>query len=431
MENKDLEYGDVNLVPQTVRNLLDLVGQKQKVTKFSPYIYKAPQTFRELSPTSFTPRVVSIGPLHREDKNLQRFEVRKAAFVHDLLCRRLDSSPTETLTACVEKVASMIKEIRGSYVDMMSYNDSKLTEMMVMDACFILEFIHDMPKDCNLRLQDQHIPYDLVLLENQIPFFVLEGVYECTIYNFVGQSLGTFIHPLLQHTNIFEGIIKAERTLSYTNLDHILGYLHHCYQPENEISSNFPRSTIHSAVELDHAGVNFKPNQDAKWPMAMEVKTYGYHSKIFWFSSKTTLTMPTLRIDDFTEMILRNLIAYEQSYVDYPYVTSYARAMDMLIDTHEDIAKLVTSKVIVNHIGSNEEAANMINGICKEVAPEHFCYTQQWEQLDRHFNSYWPRKIVKLKQTHFNSPWSIIAVFAGFVLFGLTITQTIYAVKSS
>ncbi|KAM0014647.1 hypothetical protein Hdeb2414_s0034g00726181 [Helianthus debilis subsp. tardiflorus] len=105
--------------------------------------------------------------------------------------------------------------------------------------------------------------------------------------------------------------------------------------------------------------------------------------------------------------------------------------MDMLIDTHEDIAKLVTSKVIINHIGSNEEAANMINKICKELAPEHFYYTEQWEQLDSHFKGYWPRKIVKLKRTYFNSPWSIIALFAGIVLFVLAMLQTIFTIMSS
>ncbi|MFS7896857.1 hypothetical protein Hanom_Chr14g01248051 [Helianthus anomalus] len=91
---------------------------------------------------------------------------------------------------------------------------------------------------------------------------------------------------------------------------------------------------------------------------------------------------------------------------------------------------LVTSKVIVNHKGSNEEAANMINKICKEVFPEHFFYTEQWEQLDIHFNSYWPRKIVKLKRTYFSSPWSIIALFAGIILFVLTVVQTIFTITS-
>ncbi|KAI3797052.1 hypothetical protein L1987_39742 [Smallanthus sonchifolius] len=260
-----------------------------------------------------------------------------------------------------DKVDSIIEKVRGSYAGMDSFSDSELIEMMVMDACFILEFIHEIPKDSELRLQDQHIPYDL------------------------------------------------------------------------DISSGFPNSTIHSVVELDRAGVYFKPNQDAGagWPMAMDVQKSASCSSIFWFSFKHTLTMPILLVDDFTELVLGNPIAYEQSYVVYPYVTSYARAMDMLVENGEDIAKLVTSKVMVNHIGSNEEAAKMINGICKEVAPEHFCYSEEWEKVDIHFNSYWPSKIVNLKRTYFTSPWSIIALFAGIVLFCVGLVQTSFTVKST
>ncbi|XP_076931688.1 UPF0481 protein At3g47200-like [Bidens hawaiensis] len=432
IENVDLEHGDENVVHKTVENLLNYVGKRCNVSIFSPSIYTAPSNLRNLSPSSFKPRVVSIGPLHKKDENLHRFEARKAASVHDLLSRNEPLlTQVQTLTACVKQVTSMIEEIRGSYADVNSYNDSELAIMMVADACFILEFIHKLTTaGSKLRLQDQYKPYDLVLLENQIPFFVLKGIYECVIYKFEERSLPLldFILPLLKQINLFEGKIKVGTSRSIDH-DHILGYLQHCYWPKYPRSSGFPSSTIHSAVELDRAGVIFKPNQNSKWAMAMEMKLSKYSSSTFWF--KPTLTMPVLHINDFTELVLRNLIAYEQSYVVTPYVTSYARAMDMLIDTHEDIARLVRSKVIVNHIGSNEEAANMINRICKEVVPEHFFYTQQWEQLDSHFKGYWPRKIVKLKQTYFNSPWSIIALFTGIILFGLTIVQTIFAIKSA
>ncbi|KAM0014648.1 hypothetical protein Hdeb2414_s0034g00726191 [Helianthus debilis subsp. tardiflorus] len=322
MENMDMKPRD-EIVHEAYRGLLDCVGEKKKVAnKFSPFIYMAPSTLRNLSTSSFMPRVVSIGPLHRKDENLQQFEVRKAAFVHDLLSR---SGPplTQTLTACVLKVASIIEIIRGCYADSKSYNDVELAKMMVMDACFILEFIHDIKmkkfSGTNLRLQDQYIPYDLVLLENQIPFFVLEGIYGCIIYKFEERlPLTDFIQPLLKYANLFQRKIKVGDRSSYTNHDHILGYLHHCYQPRNEISSGFPCSTIHSVIELDRAGVIFKPTHDAEWPLAMEVKMSRFCSSLFWFLNKPTLTMSTLCIDDFTELVLRNLIAYEQSYVVDP-----------------------------------------------------------------------------------------------------------------
>ncbi|KAJ0442145.1 hypothetical protein HanRHA438_Chr16g0753191 [Helianthus annuus] len=371
-----------------VQSLLDCVGEESNITNaISPSIYMAPSTLRNLSPTSFQHRVVSIGPLHRADENLQLFEGRKAVYVQSLWRRSKLYQEGQTfkqmLTTCVQKVAGSIEKIKACYADKRSYSDVELATMMVMDASFILQFIcSGLDYSGSNKLRDSYVPYDLVLLENQIPFFVLNDVFECTISKFEkDQSLTEFIRPLLKYTNLIEGKLKLG---SHTNYDHILGCLHRCYKPKSDIRSHFPRSTIHSAVELDRAGVKFKPNEVVAWPLAME-----------------------------------------------PYVTSYARAMDMLIDTHEDIAKLVTSKVIVNHLGSNEEAANMINKICKEVVWEKFFYGKEWKKLDNHFNGYWPRKIVKLSRTYFSSPWNIIALFAGIVLFALAVVQTIFTVKST
>ncbi|MFS7903236.1 hypothetical protein Hanom_Chr01g00021631 [Helianthus anomalus] len=105
--------------------------------------------------------------------------------------------------------------------------------------------------------------------------------------------------------------------------------------------------------------------------------------------------------------------------------------MGMLVNTQEDVAQLVESKVLVNSIGSNEEAANMINNMCKEVACLEFFYEQQWETLNMYYNGYWPKNIAWLRKTYFSSPWNMIALFAGIILFAFTIVQTIFTIKSA
>ncbi|XP_076951779.1 UPF0481 protein At3g47200-like [Bidens hawaiensis] len=432
-ENKDVELGVSPEAASAAQTLINSIRETSKAAiNNTQCIYMAPDNLRNLSPCSFTPQVVSIGPLHRNDLSLQRFEEQKYALVNDLLSRL--GSPEKAFTKCMEKVVSKIEIIKIWYANMESYDDSVLATMMVTDACFILEFISQMSsKDFTdkVRWQNERVPYDLVLLENQIPFFVLKDIYQCLpCFDIERQSLTSFIHPFLKLIDLFQGSIKPESSGLHDCLhDHILHCLYNCYQPKETILSSFPRSTIHSVTELEKTGVSFKPNKDAKWPMAIQVKMSTKFSSISWYMFKNPLKMPALRVDVFTELVLRNLIAYEQSKAIDPYVTSYARAMDMLIDTHEDIAKLVASEVMVNHIGSNEEAANMINRICKEVAPRDFYYTQEWELLDKHFNEYWPKKIVKLKRTYFDSPWSIIALLAGMVLFVLAMLQTIFTIN--
>nr|GEX65955.1 putative UPF0481 protein At3g02645 [Tanacetum cinerariifolium] len=86
------------------------------------------------------------------------------------------------------------------------------------------------------------------------------------------------------------------------------------------------------------------------------------------------IKMPSFCISHFYELLVRNLIAYEQTYDVGKYISSYAVAMDILINSQEDIAKLVESKVIINLMGSNLEAADMINRIVKEVPMTDFFY---------------------------------------------------------
>ncbi|MFS7902683.1 hypothetical protein Hanom_Chr01g00014071 [Helianthus anomalus] len=66
--------------------------------------------------------------------------------------------------------------------------------------------------------------------------------------------------------------------------------------------------------------------------------------------------------------------------------------MDMLVNTQEDVATLVGSRVLVNYLGSNEEVANMINNISKNVTSVDFFYEDQWKTLNMYCNSYWPKK---------------------------------------
>nr|GEV75744.1 putative UPF0481 protein At3g02645 [Tanacetum cinerariifolium] len=140
-----------------------------------------------------------------------------------------------------------------------------------------------------------------------------------------------------------------------------------------------------------------------------------------WSYGKPRIEMPVLRDHHFTELVFRNIIAYDQSSsLGYHYVTSYVIAIDMLIDTQEDVVKLVESKVLVNNMGSNEEAENMMNSICKKVAWVHFGPSKDWKKLDTYRKNYWPKNIAWLRRTYFSNPWSIIALVAGMVLFALT-----------
>ncbi|GJY81739.1 putative UPF0481 protein [Tanacetum coccineum] len=377
-----------------------------------PTICKVSRILRDLSESSFDPQLVSIGPIHREDPKLKEYEWLKECYLHDLLSRRKYSTQEETLEACLLKVNTLIPRIRESYGGMIEkYSDDEVATMMVMDGCFILEFCLKFEDEMLSKMQHLRIAKDLILLENQVPFFVLQALFDLSMGK-VSFTLSKVLDVFLAcYINIFRsGSLLPETTIhvdSDSTHDHVLGYLHKRYQlvvvkPSNPIralisklaaakllnpiraliskledkkgTKNTPRA-FHSIVELDRSGMHFKPHQEDRWSMTIKFQSSPF-ACLPWFWSKPTLLMPTLVIHDSTELILRNFIAYEQSFPqDRYYFTSYAHAMDMLIYSQEDIAKLVESKVLVNMLGSNQEAAEMINKTCKNIILTDFYYT--------------------------------------------------------
>ncbi|KAJ0792349.1 hypothetical protein HanOQP8_Chr01g0017061 [Helianthus annuus] len=59
--------GETNKIQDSVvqRLLCRVKKEESHLNQISPSIYMVPNTLRDLSPSSFNPRVVSIGPLHR------------------------------------------------------------------------------------------------------------------------------------------------------------------------------------------------------------------------------------------------------------------------------------------------------------------------------------------------------------------------------
>ncbi|PWA47400.1 hypothetical protein CTI12_AA500620 [Artemisia annua] len=477
MANVNLKDREADIVAPTLQALLNSVDNLKVVElpteKLSPSIQMVPNKFRDISPGSFNPRVVSIGPLHRDDEHLQPFENQKAGYMRSLI-RRVYCSRVQTLDACVRKVAASIDKIKACYDEMKPYADVELAKMMVMDACFILEFCYRI-SDCddsvpagNISLA-QSIIRDLVLVENQIPFFVLNDLFECTILALEPDSSVTdFIFPALKLITPFEGKLRIFDHDTSTNYNHVLDILHKSYKPNSnkEKHASFFVTTSYTTVELAKAGVNFKPNQNEPGALTMEFQSSyepnykkEIHTSFFVptsytavelakagvnfkpnqnepgaltmeFQSSTfnpTFTMPILRIEEYTESVLRNLIAYEQSFLNVGnHVTSYAVAMMKLIDTKEDLLKLVESKIVANHPSGHQYIVDMIQGLCQEVVLKEFSYGQSWRKMDEYCNS----GLGWIRRTYFTGTWSYIASVSGLILFLLTAIQTYCAIRS-
>ncbi|KAH0988085.1 hypothetical protein GBA52_015262 [Prunus armeniaca] len=90
---------------------------------------------------------------------------------------------------------------------------------------------------------------------------------------------------------------------------------------------------------------------------------------------KNTLEIPKIEIHDYTELTLRNLIAFEQCHcVDNKYITDYVFILDKFVNTPKDVELLVENRIVVNTLGDNNKVSIMINKLCSKVALNHGNY---------------------------------------------------------
>lgn len=173
---------------------------------------------------------------------------------------------------------------------------------------------------------------------------------------------------------------------------------------------------MRSATELYEAGIRFK-------------KTKTRSLKGITFQSGV-LKLPAVMVDDATESLFLNLIAFERLHVGAGNeVTSYIFFMDNIIDHAKDVSLLHSQGIIQNAIGSDKAVAKLFNSLSKDITldPESALDVVH-KQVHNYCTKPWNEWRANLIHTYFRSPWAILSVLAAALLFALTIVQTIYTV---
>ncbi|CAN6198187.1 unnamed protein product [Urochloa humidicola] len=126
------------------------------------------------------PSVVSIGPYHHGLPHLQDMEEVKHAAAHRF-CGDADRPAKEVY----ERILSLAGDARHCYATddpaVARLSDAELAAMLFLDGCFLLQYMANsedaMFASCNLS-SGQAILKDMMLLENQIPWLVLDALTE-------------------------------------------------------------------------------------------------------------------------------------------------------------------------------------------------------------------------------------------------------------
>lgn len=501
-------------------SLYDPVGDESKMC----LIYRVPEHIYEIDRIAYEPMVVSFGPYHCGAHHLQDMEKHKWKY----LDRVLKLNNKITLHDYIKEIAGFEKRARKCYSEEIKMERKKFLQMLLLDACFILvnidenvgkrvfqttegtvvrETLTDLresPGGIGQRKGKEHENtlelelikveaspersrnneleninnagdwmgccawHDMFLLENQIPFFVVESIYELV----AGQDIG--VESLrCKAAEVVADILRHYPTQELDRPCHFHHLLHLCHlylRPSSEIDGERQHPPkLRYFHELPHLGYKYLAvgrntadvekkldNLDqqvdcfqagklrTRWRRAEEYHRAGIRFKTREFDGQRRhslldirfmdgiIEVPRLPIDEGTESLFKNLVALEQTDTRYGNdISSYVTFMSQVVATPDDATMFVQKGIIVHMMHSDEEVSDLFARITKQVSFRfhgRYYLKSLCQMLEAHYQSRLNRWIAWLWLNHFGNPWLALAALAAGVVVVCTIVQTIYTV---
>ncbi|KAJ6807684.1 UPF0481 protein [Iris pallida] len=441
----------------------------------------------------YEPKVISIGPIHRNKKALRPMESLKRKYLSELIGRNPEKN---TLENYVKAVCSVAEEARKLYSESVILDNNllemtvldKFVEMMVVDGCFLIEFLF---KACcgenqqrylnelNLRRSLPLLRRDLLLLENQIPFIILEVLFNSSdhipdlelrilgpsdtlkhlIFFYVTLDRFNSLNKLCYWQWVSDSHFCRDRAIP-KHVVHLL-HVHHaclrslhsrkslrrigslvaapfllllsclltCKTPPNYLGCRraYPRErgpsalvgVIPSAAQLQYSGVNFKKKKKNDLTVGAT-----FHKE------EGVLEISMFSFQDTQISIFHNLIAFEQMYPTAGnHITSHALLMACLVRTKEDVAILRDSGIIESKLNNDihvvEVFARFLKGSYKDFERldnrKLFVEVLEYCSAVHHWR-------VDFKRKYFGNPWTFASLIAAIVALLLTFAQTFYTI---
>ncbi|XP_049387640.1 UPF0481 protein At3g47200-like [Solanum stenotomum] len=380
---------------------------------------------RKSNEDAYTPMLISIGPYHKKKPQLGSMEKYKLLYLQRYLRR------THELN--VESCISKLEKIKNASVK--CYNDNlatdiveKFSEMLLLDGCFVVEFIReDYKKEAKeddiikLKWMKNQVCRDMLLLENQLPFFVLVILYSMTVHPNEENFLYMVRETLLDTFPKAKFIPKSEIQVITEPFDHLLDVVHMLCRPSaKKGEQNMNDSTQNQCCKISFCGNRLQLSKEIPesldfWqcyhiPTAKELFDSGVsflkigsveekeEDKTSLFDitfEKGLMKIPCFAIEDTMETFMRNMIAFEQH----------------------------TSK----DIGDDKQVADIFKKLSNGVAMINFYYNEECSKLIQHCEKPWSQMKASLKHNYFQSPWAGASTVAAITLLVLTVIQTVLA----
>jgi hypothetical protein len=277
-------------------------------------IYRVPKKLRKVNQEAYTPKLISIGPLHTYCRQeFREMEMQKVRYLREF-CFRTGKSQEE-LASIIEKKEI---EIRHCYAETSTLSSKEFVNMILLDGIFIIELFlrtsdflekkenekkemeknehkkkemekkgetrKEMEKKEDERKENEDyilskpwlrdgIQHDLLLLENQLPYFILEDLYNLVCLGSSSCKEGLQMkNPKEEHKDspflklcrkYFSKYDRQPDSRMAVEVKHFTDLLRSFFYPVDlKGKKKAAIDQLYSATKLDEAGVKFKKVKD-------------------------------------------------------------------------------------------------------------------------------------------------------------------------
>lgn len=329
----------------------------------SPCIFKTPfpgLQFQE-------PQLASIGPYHHYTARNLPLDKHKYSFLD-----RFISRTGKDLRFYVQQMMSLEWRSRMSYSDDFSLSSPQFVEMMLLDGCFIMEVLHHFggsEQPWVFPIEPWQLPIlvqDLLILDNQIPFFVLEMLFE----SLESQEGTPTLSLCTMALKIFDLAFPLSMDIACPlKPHHLLDLFLHSILPSNPsqtVAPNFVYSFLKKISTRNQADI-MRDQLEQQPPFyltknVMELQASGIELRSTTAARFTDinfnnggLEITSVTINDIFIAILNNCVAFEHcSERSSKDLTAYVSFMSKLI-RHPSDAELLCSNGIISGCSHNDQ----------------------------------------------------------------------------
>ncbi|KAF3341930.1 hypothetical protein FCM35_KLT00568 [Carex littledalei] len=385
-------------------------------------------------------RIVSLGP-YKHNIDYERSFYAKKKKKRDVVILgakafRLDYSKF------FNWISEKINEVRAYYEEgSFKLGDKEFADMLLIDGYFIMTVLMSLSQGpypklwkekidkeeeaiqnvCNSFIitsnqEARELMGDLLMLENQIPFFVVDYFWvNCFEFMYIeGNSLKDI--ALSCFDDFYPRGSKSRDTSQFSDCLHLLDLFHWSRMPidrfQKKTNYTEPNLYISTATELQASSVIFeKKKSDCSLDISFSQR---------YFRTRGVISIPEIHLYGYNRRIIQNLVSFEQAYRLRGFgFTTYVECMTQLVQTEKDVSILRSSGIIASTPVTDREVIDFYRTIragvgVEEMSPDLY---ELYMQVKNH---------IEEKRLRCPNIWVSISVCSVFILV-LTFLQSFYS----